>query len=164
MGRDKAVLAAGSEPPMLVRTAKILASVTGNCSVVAPAGRYEAFGFPVVDDRWPGEGPLGGILTAIESSESDCNLIVAVDMPFLDSSILHALLSAGGTAVAHTDRLHPLCAVYQRADFVPLKAYFDGGGRRVLSAIEHISFTPVDVSKYAVTNVNTPAEWKSARG
>src|SRR5207237_10004882 len=50
---------------MLVRMCKVLTEVTGSASVVAPVGRYLEFGERIVDDRWPGQGPVVGLLHAL---------------------------------------------------------------------------------------------------
>ena len=47
-----------------------------------------------VPDRWPGEGPLGGILTAFASTTAMEILVVAVDLPWLSVSSLRDLCGA----------------------------------------------------------------------
>ncbi|MBZ5528490.1 MAG: molybdenum cofactor guanylyltransferase [Acidobacteriia bacterium] len=86
-GSDKALAELGGKP-MLLRMTALVESVAGRASVVAPAGRYEGLGVDVVPDRWPGQGPLGGIVTALlhtAETAPDCpwNLIVGCDLPFL---------------------------------------------------------------------------------
>ncbi len=44
-----------------------------------------------VADRWPGEGPLGGILSAFASTTAMEILVVAVDLPWLSLDSLRAL-------------------------------------------------------------------------
>jgi molybdopterin-guanine dinucleotide biosynthesis protein A len=44
-----------------------------------------------VADRWPGEGPLGGILSAFASTTAMEILVVAVDLPWLSVDSLRAL-------------------------------------------------------------------------
>jgi len=66
-------------------------------TIVAAAGKYADAPWPVIADRWPGQGPLGGILTALHRlSKTDpadqtkdverdpCSfaLILSCDMPF----------------------------------------------------------------------------------
>jgi len=57
---------------MLQRTGELLASVCHDVTVVAAAGKYADAPWPMIADRWPGQGPLGGILTALHClSETD---------------------------------------------------------------------------------------------
>ena len=54
-----------------------------------PSGRRRrtllaGVGSRVVDDRWPGEGPLGGVLTALLDVDGDV-VVAACDLPDLDA-------------------------------------------------------------------------------
>src|SRR6267378_852837 len=87
LGRDKALVEFDGKP-MLARMVELLREVTKSAKVVAARGKYETFGVEIVEDRWPGEGPLGGIITVLEdaagsAARSEWNLIVGCDMPFL---------------------------------------------------------------------------------
>jgi molybdopterin-guanine dinucleotide biosynthesis protein A len=55
-----------------------------------------------VADRWPGEGPLGGILSAFASTTALEMLVVAVDLPWLCVDSLRALCAAPMTVVSET--------------------------------------------------------------
>src|SRR2546421_2381830 len=57
-GRDKALAEVGGRP-MLVRMIELLQSVTRPVKIVGVPGKYAAFGAEIVEDRLPGEGPLG---------------------------------------------------------------------------------------------------------
>ena len=63
-GTDKALAMLGGKT-MLQRSGELLAGVCDEVHVVAPAGKYNDVPWPVIVDRWPGQGPLGGILTAL---------------------------------------------------------------------------------------------------
>lgn len=168
MGSDKALLG-GDGDSLLLRVAGIVEAAAGSAIVVAPQGRYEDMGVPVLADRWPGEGPLGGIVTALAFSRDPLNLIVAVDMPWLDVSTLRELLLAaaetGRTVIpTHEDgATEPLCAVYHRDDLPALREFFDGGGRRVRDAIARLAYHRVEAAERVFANVNTPEEWEAAR-
>ncbi|MBM3766230.1 MAG: molybdenum cofactor guanylyltransferase [Acidobacteria bacterium] len=168
MGSDKALLG-GADDTLLLRVARVVEAGTGSAIVVAPQGRYEDMGVPVLADRWPGEGPLGGIVTALEFSRDPLNLIVAVDMPAIDVPTLREMLVAaaesGRTVIpAHKDgATEPLCAVYHRDDLPALRAFFDSGGRRMREAIEKIPYHRVEAAERVFANINTPEEWEAAR-
>ena len=168
MGRDKALLLEAGLP-LVERVAGVVATAAGSCSIVAPIGRYEGLGCPVLRDLWPGEGPLGGILTALQSGEAEWNLIVAVDMPFLDAVFLAALLAEarkrGGTVVpAHADgSVEPLCGVYHAGGLAGLREFFNAGGRRVKDALGAITVSTVPAPERILANINTPEQWAAAR-
>lgn len=168
MGRDKALLADGGEP-LVVRVVNVVREAAGQCAVVAPVGRYEGLGVAVVSDLWPGEGPLGGILTALECGVAEWNLVVAVDMPFLETGYLRMLLDEAqrigrSLAPVHADGgLEPLCGVYHSGDLEKLRAFFAGGGRRVKDALREIEVATVPAVSTVLRNVNTPEQWEAAR-
>ena len=70
----------------------------------------------VLEDDWPGVGPLGGIATCLSRSRSPLLLVLAVDLARIQPGFLKKLLAhsvAGrGTVPAHRDRFEPLIAVY----------------------------------------------------
>jgi molybdopterin-guanine dinucleotide biosynthesis protein A len=86
-GQDKAMAELGGKP-MLMRMCGLVADTVGSVSVVAPPFRYLNFDVWITQDLWPGQGPLGGIVTALLATDEtdggrDWNLIVSCDMPFL---------------------------------------------------------------------------------
>ncbi|TML12241.1 MAG: hypothetical protein E6G39_12150 [Actinobacteria bacterium] len=71
MGRDKALIEVAGEP-LVQRVARAL-TAAGAERVVVIGGdrrRIEALGLEVVADRFPGEGPLGGVLTAMSAIDA----------------------------------------------------------------------------------------------
>ena len=59
---------------MLLRMCDLINDVKGSVRVVAPPRRYPEFDVWVVEDLWPGYGPLGGIITALTATaETDAN-------------------------------------------------------------------------------------------
>jgi molybdenum cofactor guanylyltransferase len=123
MGVDKAFLEYRSRT-LLSCALELAASLSPSVWIV---GSREKFGgyCDVVEDLFPGRGPLGGIHAALRSSHADLNLMMAVDMPLLSQQFLEYLIararSSEATVIApRTDgRWQPLCAVY-RLDFAAL--------------------------------------------
>src|SRR5215469_13627088 len=86
-GSDKALVQVDGKP-MLVRLCAMLRGVTSSVAIIGSGEKYGSFGVECVADQWPGEGPLGGIITALmhahtrNQRDAWC-LVVGCDMPFL---------------------------------------------------------------------------------
>jgi len=180
-GSDKA-LAELAGKSMLQRNGELLASVCDEVSIVAPAGKYPNATWPVLPDRWPGEGPLGGILTALSTmqpSESGAAwaLIVSCDMPFLAQEFLVFLWERASTSHAQVvvpqtvGGLEPLCACWCVDAAAGVRSAFDSGVRKVTDAMKRLPMEVLDESAWKrfdtegrlFWNMNTPADFTEAR-
>jgi molybdopterin-guanine dinucleotide biosynthesis protein A len=118
MGSDKAFLEIGGRT-LLSRALEIVAAVAPDVAIVGDGSKFFPLG-RVVEDVYPEQGPLGGIHAALASSGSVLNLMLAVDMPYVEGNFLQYLLSEASrtSAVVTVPRLdrgwQPLCAVYRR--------------------------------------------------
>jgi molybdenum cofactor guanylyltransferase len=180
-GTDKALVELGGKT-MLARTTELVASVCGEAIIVAAEGKYPHPPAPLLADRWPGQGPLGGILTALQSSalrgsKSIWNLIVSCDMPFLTRDWLEFLCqrserSAAQVVVAESaNGLEPLCACWKTASASGVEAAFGSGVRKVTEAMKRLPMEVLDVSVWKrfdtegrlFWNMNTPADYEEAK-
>jgi molybdopterin-guanine dinucleotide biosynthesis protein A len=160
MGRDKARLP--------FRRGDLVSTVAG--AVARAAGNVTLVGhseLPAIPDRYPGEGPLGGILTALHHSSADWNLIVACDMPEVSAAFLGELLAQAMRSRADVllpcgpDGLpQPLCAVYHRRALPALEDHFARGVRKVTAALASLAVERLAVAELSLfQNVNTPKDW-----
>jgi molybdopterin-guanine dinucleotide biosynthesis protein A len=128
-----------------------------------------ALGIP---DLYPGEGPVGGILTALEHTHSDWNLIVACDLPRAEAPFLRRLLDAavesGADALlprSPSGLVEPLCAVYHKRAQASIAHRFAAGTRKVTLALEGLVVVTPDVDEVApFQNLNTPEDWLDHAG
>lgn len=160
MGRDKARLPfRGSD--LAIAVAGAVARAAGNVTLV---GHSE---LPAIPDRYPGGGPLGGILTALHHTSADWNLIVACDMPEVSAAFLTGLLAQAMRSRADVLLPHgpdglpqPLCAVYRRRALAALENHFARGVRQVTAALAGLEVEPLLVAELSLfQNVNTPEDW-----
>jgi len=176
MGRDKALLPYRGGP-LIESVARAVERAAGSAVLVGSPSRHGNLGFPVLPDIYPGEGPLGGILTALQHAnsshtQSDWNLIVACDMPELDAAFLRGLVDAAAQSGADalvprgpSGLLEPLCAVYHRRSRQALYAAFAGGIRKVTAAFEGLRIALWSASEcQSLHNVNTPEDWAAYAG
>lgn len=125
---------------------------------------YATAGLPVFGDNIEGfQGPLSGILTALERSETDFVLFVPCDSPFFPDNLLEKLKSAvvfRGVSIAYVhdgEREHPTFCLMARSLKEKLAAYLATGERRMLQFMRQNGAVSVDFSenKAAFTNINT---------
>ena len=181
-GRDKASVILGGEM-MLARMCRLVKEATGSVTVVADReSRYAELDVWVVEDLWPGEGPLGGIVTALRATQEtdggrDWNLIVSCDMPFLTGEFLTYLIGRALTSYAKAivpESAHgrePLCACWRTSAIAELQAAFEGGMRRVNDALKLLNAEVLDESHWKrfdsagrlFWNMNTPADHAEAQ-
>ncbi len=165
MGRDKALLPCGAGA-LIEQVAAEVAGATGSATLVGPPEKYGGFGYPVIPDRQPGLGPLGGIETALRSSDAPWNLVVACDMPRVTAGFLSSLIEAAERSgrrcvvpVSEGGRVEPLCAVYHRDCLEEVTRALERGIRKMTEAVELLEpeYWPVaDPSWFE--NLNTPQD------
>jgi molybdenum cofactor guanylyltransferase len=175
-GTDKALVKLAGKT-MLERTSELLASLCDEVSIVAPPYKYANLLWPVIADRWPGQGPLGGILTALLNTQGSWALIVSCDMPFLTQEFLSTLWDRASRSSVQivvpesSNGLEPLCACWLGDAVTAVQAAFDMGVRKVTDAMKHLSMEVLDESAWKrfdthnrlFWNMNTLEDYEEAR-
>lgn len=179
-GTDKA-LVEFDRKSMLQRTGELLASVCDQIRIVAPAEKYADSRWPVVHDRWPGEGPLGGILTGLMTMQGSeaveaWAMHVSCDMPFLTAEFLAFLRERASKSAAQVvvpqsaNGLEPLCACWRADSGAALHNIFASGVRKVTEAMKQLGMEVLDEGVWKrfdsdnrlFWNMNTPADYEEA--
>ncbi|MBS6047099.1 molybdenum cofactor guanylyltransferase MobA [Haemophilus seminalis] len=100
---------------------------------------YAKFGFPVFSDELPDfQGPLSGMLTALEKTKSDFILFTPCDTPFFPTNLLDKLQSAVENHCAliayacDEEREHPVFCLMSVQLKEKLRHYLASGERRLL--------------------------------
>jgi molybdopterin-guanine dinucleotide biosynthesis protein A len=188
-GRDKA-LARIAGRTMLQRTGELLECVCDEIRIIAPAGKYDGVRWKVIEDGWPGEGPLGGIISALQymksqragwpddhpDSEAGWAMILGCDLPFMTQDFLAFLkkcawVSRVQVVVPESDNgLEPLCACWRADALLAVKQAFDAGVRKVTDAMKHVEMEVLDEPAWKrfdngnrlFWNMNTPSDYLEA--
>lgn len=177
-GGDKALAQFAGEP-VLRRMIRGLGEVANPVRVVTTADRYADYREKIVADRWPGQGPFGGILTALDASREsghDWNVIVSCDMPFLTPEWLRYMIDCA--AASQADVVYPrsrggdepLCGCWRTAALPRLQAAFDEGIRKVTEGANRVCREVLDEAHWKrfdsggrlFWNVNTPEDYQQA--
>lgn len=158
MGQDKARLVVGGVP-LIDRVASVLSTlgtvtVVGGTPDIVDVISANAVHRP---DDYPGEGPLGGILSALSASEHEWTLVAACDLATLSVGTIEHLVShgqqtnadvavplVGGVRQWHLGLWHQRC-------WDSLKVSFDSGERSIRAATSELRQTVLvtsDLSSY----------------
>src|ERR1700761_2959679 len=87
MGRDKDLLQIDGVA-LVQHNAALVHAAADRATIVGDPEKYSGLGYPIVADRRPGNGPLGGMESALMDSTFEWNLIVACDMGSLSAEFL----------------------------------------------------------------------------
>ena len=166
MGTDKALLPFNGTTLMDFVASQVL-EATGNVTLVGNPSTYANRGYPVIADRLPGNGPLGGITAALAASPCEWSLITACDMPKLTADFLRRLLDTAFAApgqpdcvVPETERgVEPLCAVYHARALPLLDSFLNHKFLKMQDAVHALRSLRIPFADSAsFHNVNTPAD------
>jgi molybdenum cofactor guanylyltransferase len=174
MGRDKAFLEIGGRT-LLARALDLAGSVAADVRIAGDASKFAAFA-PVIEDIYRDSGPLGGIHAALASSNTELNLMLAVDLPFvqprfLEYLILRARETNAVVAVPHAGGgSQPLCAVYRRSFAKVAERALRNGKNKIdalFGEVESQVLGEEELSQAGFSgdmfrNLNTPSEWEEA--
>ena len=175
MGSDKAFLQLGDET-LLARSLRLASAVCAEVRIVGSAARFAGHG-TVLEDIFPKRGPLGGIHAALSSSLTDLNLMLAVDLPFIEASFLEYLVARARRcdALVTVPRAgggwQPLCAVYRRAFAQTAEAALAQGKNKIdalfatvkTEVVDEVELTRAGFSPSMLRNLNTPEDWNWAQ-
>lgn len=166
-GLDKSRLTIGGQT-ILQRQIDLLQGVVDRVVVIAnDVDRFAGLQVPVVPDRVPGAGSLGGIYTAVTAADGPV-LVVACDMPFLTAPFLARLLERGQDVDVALPRgpdgYHPLCACYAPTCADPIRRRLESGALKVIDLLTDLRVRELgpdeleafDPDGLLLTNINTP--------
>ena len=122
-------------------------------------------------------GPLGGILAALQKTDSAYNFFIGIDYPFISPDlILHiasSLMGAGeyaGCIPQAPDGLHPLFAFYGKGCLEAVRCCIDAGNYRVRCIARHarilllpltarLEGTRLETALRSLVNINSREEY-----
>jgi len=175
MGTDKAFAMLNGRS-LLARALGVCRTITSEVWIVGDRKKFAPFA-PVVEDVFPGCGPLAGMHAALRTSRTDLNLVLAVDLPFVSPALLHFLVAQARqngsmvTVPRAGKGWQPLCAVYRRifagaaetalrAGRYKIDALFEDA---VTHAVGEEELRSAGFSPEVFRNLNTPEELADAR-
>jgi molybdenum cofactor guanylyltransferase len=171
MGQDKALMPVNGQP-MVLRAADVLRPFVDEVSLLAPAGRYEHLGLPVVPDKWA-EGPLAGICAGLFYTHARWNIFLACDLPLVSKTFVQLLTQrihatqCDAVVPRTTDGWQPLSAAYRANCQTAFTQALQQGERSIVRLLGDIRVEEITtdqmqsagVREAELANVNTPEDW-----
>ncbi|MFN0028926.1 MAG: molybdenum cofactor guanylyltransferase [Acidimicrobiales bacterium] len=154
MGRDKALIEVDGVALVAIAAAALRgAGATTVSCVGGDAEELGRLGLPFQPDDQPGEGPLGGLLSAFERDPTGVVMVLTCDLPLVDAEVVRAVVTTAGAhphaAVAaprFDGRLQLLSAAYRPALVLDhLRSCFTSGQRAVRAVLAHVEVVEVDL-------------------
>jgi molybdenum cofactor guanylyltransferase len=167
-GEDKGLLEVRGKP-MIAYVLETLRPQVGQLLINANRNqdRYRELGYRVVTDiRGDYLGPLVGMASAMQASDTEYLLSVPCDSPLLPTRLADALFQAldrqqAEISVAYDGRrMQPVFALLRRSLLPSLLEYLNHGGRKIDTWYTERHTALADCSRFpdAFLNVNTPEE------
>lgn len=172
MGCDKALVDVGGRPMAAVVAGAL--RIAGADPVLAVGGAGAALagdGVVAVADDHPGEGPLGGVITALGHSRNEVVVVLACDLPATDPENVRLVVAAlagapeASCAVPVVDgRIQSLHAAWRRSALPELRTAFGAGERALHRVLEQLGMVLVTgVGPAALVDVDAPEALRRAR-
>lgn len=152
LGRNKAVEEIGGER-LIERVINRLSEVSSETVVVvAEESRAQALDLPdgvrTAADIYPGHGSLGGIFTGLSAARGDYGIVVACDMPFLNTGLLQFMVDLApdfDVVVPRVDgRPEPLHAIYSKSCLEPIESRLKRQDLKIALFFEEVRVAYVD--------------------
>ena len=174
MGTDKAFLELGGKP-LIVRALELAHQVVTDVRIVGDAKKFAPYG-SIIEDVYTNRGPLGGIHAALAQSQKECNLMLAVDLPFVPAEFLKYLLAraesseATVTVPSLNGFFQPLCAVYRREFLAAAEPRLAENRNKIdqlfreipLCIVSEADLVEHGFDESIFRNLNTPEDWQRA--
>jgi molybdenum cofactor guanylyltransferase len=170
MHTDKAALRYQDSSWLALSVAKLDAVTRKTFVSIRAEQRHDPLraGFNTLEDAVNCQGPMAGILTALQRYPEVAWLVLAVDLPVLHPDTLRFLIQqrdATQLATAfrsESDQLpEPLCAIYEPAAKTALESFVAEGKhcpRKFL--LQHAVRLLTQPTSHQLDNINTPADWQ----
>lgn len=126
---------------------------------------YAALGLPMVRDRYPDCGPMGGIASVLSACEGEAVFVTACDMPLLSTSVVDRIVSAweGDITLACVDgRAQPLLGIYPKSVLPILEKRLATNRLRMYDFLTETGCKQVPLPEgcRAAENINTPQDYR----
>lgn len=152
--------------PFIEHIIKAILPLTENIKLITNNKEYDYLTYQKIPDIISEKGPLGGIYTALNNTETEFNLILSCDIPLISTELLTELISkhnqeAEITVFASESRMHPLIGIYSKKVLPVIKSAIDKDDLKMMNLIANVPHQIIaieDSEGFHLTNINSVDE------
>lgn len=170
MGSDKGLLLL-NQKAFVQYSIDALSPLVSEIIIVSDQSAYDTFGYKRVKDVTKNAGPVAGIISGLEATQTTYNIILSCDIPLISTKILSKLVVATNknTTIIQVEshgKSMPLIAMYNKQVLPIFKEQLQNNERRlrvVVNACGYKTITLSDNDTVSTKNVNTQTEFKEVK-
>jgi molybdopterin-guanine dinucleotide biosynthesis protein A len=172
MGEDKAVLRI-QDAYLIEYPIRVLQKLTDDVRIIGDPVKYAFLKLPVIPDYVESKGPLTGVYTALKTSPTHFNLVLACDMPLVRTEFLKLLIQKAPQVDAvmmkfDDGHLEPLCSIYSAACLKAIEESFERQDYKIsdllgqvrVSYVSEDEISLLGLSRHIFANINTREEFR----
>ncbi len=166
MGTDKGIIDLNGKR-IVQHVLDALAPVVDKILIIANNNHYNNFGYPVYRDIIKDSGPLGGIYTGLVNSNTEKNIVLSCDIPFITTQMINYIVAQSGeyeiTIPMHDGKQEPLCGTYSKKCASRFKKLLENKIWKMhevltLFATQQLGISSTNGVEQNFVNINTPQD------
>ena len=128
--------------------------------------KLKSFCTDIIPDRIPGYGPIMGIASALEASETENNFIIACDIPDINISFIKMMIAESKdfdvvVPVNTRSQLEPLYAIYKKHIIKAFNEVISAGKNKISEVYKLCKVKYVQIEDTAwLKNINTMQDYQ----
>jgi molybdopterin-guanine dinucleotide biosynthesis protein A len=162
MKEDKGLMLLDGKP-MIQYVIDVLKPLVGELIIISNNADYEQFGCPVYPDVIKEKGPLAGLYTGLFYTQSETNVVLSCDVPYVNEELIAFLLAEHQnhqiTIPLKEERTHQLIGVFSKSCEPIFGISLEKEELKLLDAFKNLSLNIVDANHFDAQlfkNLNAP--------
>ncbi len=171
-GQDKGLCTLAGKP-MIEYPLQALKNICDDIIISSNDPRYENIGYKIIKDYVKNIGPIGGIYSALQESNSLDNIIVSCDMPFVNDRLLKYIIDNKNehlVAAAFAGQyVEPLCSYYNKGVITIIEQLIKEKQFKLRILLEKANYKKIIIDEklsfyqnHLFLNINTRNEYERA--
>lgn len=168
MGTEKGLVNYNNKP-FIQLVIDAIEPITTNIFLVTDNQEYTDFNYPLVADIYKNKGPVGGIFSALNRSETENNLILSCDIPKISTAVIKKYLISNISDqkdvifLSDDKNIYPLIGIYNKRVKPKFSEAINSNKIKLLSLINELNCQIIKVKPQdfeTLKNINTQNELK----